>query len=154
LSKKQPQAAVSDRVWALLTTETSLAGAVGQYRLRFSTEGTYRDLKSWGLEAVAGHERDPRHLDGLVGLAAVSYLVQVGVGWQAGRTEDAAARARQSQWTTTDRLSLFWRGRQVLHDPAYDWRQWLTAALHELTHHFQAPLQPPCAAPVLATRAA
>lgn len=154
LSKGQPQATASDRVWALLTTETSLAGAVAQYALRFSTEGTYRDLKSWGLAAVAAHERSPRHLDGLMGLAVMSYLVQMGVGWQAGRTVDQSARARQRQWSTTDRLSLFWRGRQVLRDPAYDWRQWLTAALYQLTQQFLSFSQPYYSLPPLTKEAA
>lgn len=142
LSKKQPQAPDTDRVWALLTTESLVSEAIRQYALRFSTEGTYRDLKSWGLEAVAGHEKDARHLDGLMGLAILSYLVQAAVGWKAGRTDNAQARARQRQWTTTDRISLFWRGRQVLHDPAWDWRPWLSVTLHELTEELHSYSQP------------
>ena len=59
--------------------------------------------------------------------------MQASIGAAAGRTRAPAARARQRQWTTTDRLSIFWRGRLVLHDRAYDWRPWLTTALPALT---------------------
>ena len=46
--------------------------AVTHYSGRFSTEGSYRDIKSWGWEAVVGRERDPAVVDGLTGLAVVS----------------------------------------------------------------------------------
>jgi len=140
-SKKQAQTLYTDRAWALLTTEQTPASAASQYRLRFSTEGTYRDLKSWDLEAVVGQEQDRQALDGLLGLAALGYFVQVALGWKAGRTQQLGARARQSQWTTTDRISLFWRGRQVLHDPAWDWTDWLDTTLHELTQDLLASSQ-------------
>ena len=71
-------------------------------------------------------------VEGLTGLAILSYLVHVEIGVAAGRTQEAEARARQRQWTTTDRLSPFSRGRLVLHDHAYDWRPWLQTALATL----------------------
>lgn len=133
LSKGQPNAPDTDRAWALLSTAGDCVQAKERYALRFSTEGTYRDWKSWYLEAVSAHESDSEHLDGLVGLAALGYFVQAAIGVMAGRADgDDAARARQQQWSTTDRLSIFWRGRQVLHDHAYDWRAWLSAKLPEL----------------------
>ena len=148
LSKGQPLAPTTDDVWVLLSVETpatETAGieravaeravaerAVTRYSRRFRTEPTYRDLKSWDLAAVANHETDPTHLDGLVGLAALGYLVQVALGAASGCTEDPSARARQQQWCTTDRLSSFWRGRQVLQDRAHDWRPWLRTALPAL----------------------
>ncbi len=132
LRKGQPQAPSTDTAWALLSTTDGRQQAVANYRRRFSTEGTYRDVKSWDLEAVAAHETDKAHLDGLIGLATLGYLVQAAIGAAAGRASDEQARARQRQWSTTDRLSVFWRGRQVLHDRAHDWHTWLNRLLPEL----------------------
>lgn len=134
MSKGQANAPDTDKAWVLLTTESDCAEAVRKYGYRFSTEGTYRDLKGWGLEEVASHETSNVHLDGLIGLAAIAYFVQAIIGSMAGRATETEARARQQQWTTTDRVSVFWRGRQVLHDPAYDWRNWLTTILPPLIH--------------------
>ena len=141
-SKGPPGAVATDDIWCLLTTAATWQEAVTQYSGRFSTEGSYRDIKSWGWEAVVGRERDPAVVDGLTGLAVVSYLVQVSIGAAAGRTRDTAARARQRQWTTTDRLSIFSRGRLVLHDRAYDWRPWLATVLPALTQRLQGEPQP------------
>jgi hypothetical protein len=148
--RSKGQAATLDQQWALLTTTPSWREAVPVYRGRFTTEGTYRDLKSWQLAAVAAHEPDAAHLDALVGLAALAYAVQVGLGAAAGRTADRAARARQQQWCTTARLSPFWRGRQVLHDRAHDWRPWLHTHLPALAHTLagtRAPATPTSTAP-------
>ena len=134
--RSKAQDAPLDRQWALLTTTPSWRQAVPVYQGRFTTEGTYRDLKSWHLAAVAAHEPDAAHLDALVGLAALAYCVQAGLGAAAGRTADGAAQARQQQWCTTARLSPFWRGRQVLHDRAHDWRPWLHTHLTILAHTF------------------
>lgn len=136
LSKGQRRAPETDRVWALLTTTSTVAQGVAAYSHRFATEGTYRDLKSWDLEPVAGREADLAHLDGLVGVAALAYLVQAALGAVAGRTAEQAARARQRQWSTADRLSVFWRGRQVLHDRAHDWRPWLHRTAPRLVRLF------------------
>ncbi len=141
----QAGAVETDDIWCLLTTEATWQAAVTQYSGRFSTEGTYRDVKSWGWETVVGREPDPTVVDGLTGLAVISYLVQVSIGAAAGRTRDTAARARQRQWTTTDRLSIFWRGRLVLHDRAYDWRPWLSLALPVLTQRLRG--EPQASAP-------
>jgi hypothetical protein len=133
------QSAAADQVWALLTTAPTIQAAKAAYRRRFATEGTYRDVKSWDLEAVVAHERDLGKVDGLVGVVAVTALIQTAIGTEAGRTSDETVRARQQQWCTTDRLSSFWRGRQVLHDRAQDWRPWLRTTLAHLTTQFQAP---------------
>lgn len=138
-SMGQPRAATTDRVWALLTTKTTWLAAVRAYRGRFATEGTYRDLKGWDLAAVAAHERDPRYLDGLLGLASLGDIVQSVIGAAAGRVRDHAARARQAQWSTTDRLSAFWRGRQVLHDRAFDWQPLVLQALTDFAAELATP---------------
>ncbi|HEX5417257.1 MAG TPA: hypothetical protein VFZ25_16455 [Chloroflexota bacterium] len=132
ISKAQPGAALSDRVWALLSTKATWREAVRAYTGRFATEGTYRDVKTWDLEAVASHETDLGHLDGLMGLASLGYLVQAAIGSAAGRATDQDVRARQQQWSTTDRLSIFWRGRQVLRDPVHNWLPFLSQTLSSL----------------------
>ena len=131
-SKSQPAAAQTDRLWALLSTHPTAAAAAGAYAGRFATEGTYRDYKEWDLAAVAAHETSASHLDGLLGVAALAYLLQGAIGLGAGRAHHDAARARQDQWSTTDRLSVFWRGRHVLHDHAFDWLPWLGSCLSQL----------------------
>lgn len=138
LSKGQPHAPQTDSGWALLSTAPDRWRAIGYYRARFSTEGAYRDLKSWGLEAVAAHQTDSVHLDGLIGLAALAYLLQAAIGAEAGRATEEEARARQKQWTTTDRLSVFSRGRLALQDHAHDWRPWLYTILPQLTHRLSS----------------
>lgn len=141
-SMGQPLAETTDRVWALVTTKSTWVEGVRAYQGRFATEGTYRDVKGWDLTAVAGHETDPGHLDGVLGLASLADLVQTVIGAAAGRTRDRSARARQAQWSTTDRLSPFWRGRQVLRDRAYDWRPFVAQALHDLTAALAGSIPP------------
>lgn len=132
LSKGQANAPNTDTTWVLFSTAPDCSQAIKNYSRRFSTEGTYRDLKSWDLQIVAGRETDISHVDGLVGLAVLGYFVQAVIGAVAGRASEKQSRARQEQWTTTDRVSIFWRGRQVLHDRAFDWRFWLKTAIPEL----------------------
>ena len=137
----------TDRAVALLSTQPTWWQAVRAYRGRFATEGTDRDLKTWDLAAVAAHETDLTHLDSLIGLASLGVLVQSALGTAAGRARDPAARARQAQWSTTDRLSPFWRGRQVLHDRVTDWRPFLTTTLTSLVAALRTP--PPRPIPAL-----
>ena len=147
LSKGQPKAPETDRVWALLTTAPTVVEARRRYGLCFHTEGTYRDLKAWGLEDVAAHETDPQHLTGLIGLAVLGYHIQASIGAVAGCASSTLVQARQRQWSTADRLSVFWRGRQVLHDRAFDWSPWMRATLTDLTHqlaHSRTPATLPC----------
>jgi len=153
LSKGQPGALATDTVWALLSTHADAAAARAADERRFATEPTYRDLKGWGLEAALAHETSAPHVNGRLGLAALADFVQAAVGAAAGRTSDRLARARQQQWSTTDRLSVFWRGRQVLHDRAHDWSPWLSATLKELDRRLSllplpaSPPRPPHLAP-------
>lgn len=137
-SKGQARAVATDTVWCLLTTETTWPAAVTRYSGRFSTEGTYRDVKEWDWETRVSALTDVGLVEGLTGLAVLSYLVQVEIGVAAGRTQAAGARARQRQWTTTDRLSPFSRGRLALHDHAHDWRPWLRTTLADLTQTLRA----------------
>ncbi len=133
-NKERTQMIRTDTIWVLLSTADSCPAAIGAYARRFSTEGTYRDLKRWGLEKVAGFEKSIKHLEGLVGLAFMGYIIQAAIGMEAGRAQEKGVRARQQQWSTTDRLSIFWRGRQVLHDHGYDWSAWVNETLQGLTN--------------------
>jgi hypothetical protein len=137
-SKGQPQAVRTDTAWALLSVVPSAAGAVARYAVRFHTEPTYRDLKSWDLAPVADRHTEWDAVDRILGLAVLGYFAQAAIGAAAGRTEEPSVRARQQQWCTTDRLSVFWRGRQVLHDRAHDWRPWLQTLLPALTQTLTA----------------
>lgn len=131
-------AASRDRAWVLLSTDQTWQAAMSQYSGRFSTEGTYRDFKRWGWEAVVGQATTIGLVDGITGLAAMGAIIQAAIGAAAGRTQETGARARQRQWTTTDRLSVFSRGRLVLHDRAHAWTPWLCHVLTDLTTRLTA----------------
>ena len=137
-SKGYGEAASSDRAWVLLSTEPTWPAAMGRYSGRFSTEGTYRDWKSWAWEAVVGQATTAGLVDGITGLAAIGAIIQAAIGAAAGRTRETGARARQQQWTTTDRLSVFSRGRLVLQDRAHAWTPWLGQVLTGLTDRLTA----------------
>jgi len=154
LSKGQPNAPITDGAWVLLSTAPTIDAARQAYGLRFRTEGTYRDLKVWGLEEVAAHETDLAHLDGLMGLACLAYLVQAAIGAMASCASSPQAQARQRQWCTTDRLSVFWRGRQVLHDRAHDWHPWLRASITDLANPTAPSTSPPTPTFAIASEAA
>jgi len=132
------EAASSDRAWVLLSTEATWPAAMGRYSGRFSTEGTYRDWKSWGWEPVVGQATTAGLVDGITGLAAIGAIIQAAIGAAAGRTQETGARARQHQWTTTDRLSVFSRGRLVLQDRAHAWTPWLGRVLTTLSERLTA----------------
>ena len=147
-SKGYSAAASTDRAWVLLSTESTWPAAMGRYSGRFSTEGTYRDLKSWDWEAVVGQATTVGLVDGITGLAAIGAIIQAAIGAAAGRTQDAGARARQRQWTTTDRLSVFRRGRLVLQDRAHAWTPWVGRVLTGLTARLTtSDAAPPAVAP-------
>jgi hypothetical protein len=142
-------AASTEEAWALLSTHPTWSAAMTAYSGRFSTEGTYRDLKSWGWEAVVAQARTARQVEGVTGLAVLGHVVQASIGAVAGRTPETAARARQQQWTTTGRLSVFGRGRLVLQDRAAVWTGWLPPVLADLTARLtMQPVPPPPAVPL------
>jgi hypothetical protein len=118
--------------WVLLSTEPTWRAAMTHYSGRFSTEGTYRDWKSWAWEGVVGQATTAALVDGITGVAALGAIIQSLLGAAAGCTRATAAQARQRQWTTTDRLSVFSRGRLVLHDRAHAWLPWLRQIVPDL----------------------
>jgi hypothetical protein len=148
--RSKSQSPARDQAWALLSVETTSAGAVARYSLRFHTEPTYRDVKSWHLEAVLRHQGAAALVDSIVGLGVLAYFIQAAIGAAAGCADEASVQARQQQWCTTDRLSVFWRGRQVLQDRAHDWGPWLTRILPTLTARLTIPATPTAPAGVAA----
>jgi hypothetical protein len=140
--------ASTDQTWVLLSTEPTWRAAMTRYSGRFSTEGTYRDWKSWDWDGVVGQAPTAALVDAITGVAALGAIIQTLIGAAAGCTADAAAQARQRQWTTTDRLSVFSRGRLVLHDRAHAWLPWLTQVLPELADRLRGL---PAPAPALPT---
>jgi hypothetical protein len=141
-------AASTDRAWGLLSTEATWQAAVRRSTGRFSTEGTSGDWKSWGWETVGGQAMTAGLVDGLTGLAARGAIVQAAIGAAAGRTREAGVRARQRHWATTDRLSVFRRGRLGLQDRAYHGTPWLSQVLTNLSARLTAgTATPPATAP-------
>jgi hypothetical protein len=151
-SKGYRAPASADRAWALLSTEPTWRAAMTHYSGRFSTEGADRDWKSWAWEAVAGRAATADQADGITGVAALGAIIQSLLGAAAGCTRATAAQARQRQWTTTDRLSCFSRGRLVLHDRAHAWLPWLGQVMPDLADRLLGlapahPAEPPTLLP-------
>lgn len=141
-SKRQPNARQTDDVWALLSTAATPEEARAFYEHRFRIEGTYRDLKTWHLEEVIARETDRKHVEGYTGLAVLAYLVQSILGAMAGCADSALAQASRLVWCTTDRLSIFWVGRQVLHESADTWRTWLKNTSDGLCRQLEGAAEP------------
>jgi hypothetical protein len=93
---------------------------------------------------VVGQATTAELVDGITGVAALGAIIQSLLGAAAGCTRATAAQARQHQWTTTDRLSCFSRGRLVLHDRAHAWAPWLAQIMPDLADRLLglAPAQP------------
>lgn len=133
-----PDASQETDHWVLLfTSHPTATAASGSYRLRWSTEGSYRDAQGgwdgqhgWDLEPVLTRARTVARVERVVGLWALGTLVQTWVGQQIGQsTAPAPAAAVVAQWTTTGRLSVWARGQFALQDRSGHLRAWLTATL-------------------------
>lgn len=102
-----------------------------------AAEGSYRDGQGgwdgrhgWDLEPVLSRRTDAAEVAAVVGLWALGTLVQSWVGDQLQRPETpAAARAIRREWTTTNRLSVWARGRLALTEPSGRLRAWLIETL-------------------------
>jgi hypothetical protein len=130
------QAPPSDRWLVLFTTHPTWRPALASYRRRWATEGSYRDAQSgwdgrsgWDLGGAVARLRDDDAVARVVGLWALGLLLQTWVGDQAGRATDPAVWAARRGWTTTDRLSVWARGRLVFLDPGTHLQPWLLATL-------------------------
>lgn len=134
---RQTAATATDRWVVLFTTHSTWSAATTTYRLRWATEGTYRDAQSgwdgkhgWDLEPVVARLTEALQVERVVGLWALGTLVQSWVGHQTALvTAPVHVHALVGQWTTTGRLSVWARGRLALTDPSGLLRDWLRETL-------------------------
>jgi len=130
--------------------------AVGSYKRRWATEGSYRDAQGgwdgrhgWDLAPALRRCADAAAAAAVVGLWALGTLVQSWVGDQAGHAAaPAAVRAVRGEWTTTGRLSVWARGYFALTEPTGRLRLWLTDTL---TRGAQRIAPSPPAGPAIGT---
>lgn len=117
---------------------------IGQY----VTEGSYRDAQGgwdgqhgWDLlPAALARLTSPETVARLVGLWALSALVQMGVGDQV-LYGPAPVRMLTAQWTTR-RLSIWARERLALTDPSGQLGVWLQRTLNRSVHRIAGAV--PC----------
>jgi hypothetical protein len=64
-------------------------------------------------------------VDRLIGMVCLAYSLQMSLGQRL--SADPLGQQRRAQWTVTDRVSWFWCGQRLFHDPGYDWCAWLAA---------------------------
>jgi hypothetical protein len=138
--------------WVVLfTSHTTWRAASQSYTRRWATEGSYRDAQGgydgqhgWDLEPTVARETDPHIVDTLIGLWALGACIQTALGDQVGqRDAPPLVHAARARWTTTDRLSVWMRGRFALTDPFGELRPWLLATLHAAAHQLQLSLASP-----------
>ena len=130
---------------ALFTTHTTWLDASRSYTRRWATEGSYRDAQGgydgqhgWDLEPTVAREPDPQVVDSLCGLWALGAAIQTALGDRLSRADVAPdVQAARARWTTTDRLSVWMRGRFALTDPFGDLRPHLLDALADITRHLR-----------------
>jgi hypothetical protein len=137
--RRASQAAPTDGWVLLFTSHATWLDASRSYARRWATEGSYRDAQGgydgqhgWDLEPTLAREADAHVVDRLVGLWALGAAIQTALGDRLTRPDapPAVAQAR-ARWTTTDRLSVWMRGRFALMDPFGHLRPVILAALHD-----------------------
>lgn len=138
-SRRTSLAQQTDGWVVLFTSHTDWLPASQSYTTRWTTEGTYRDAQSgydgqhgWNLEDAVARLTDATHVDHLLGLWALGTLLQTWVGH--ALTQPALpqlVRDVQAQWTTSNRLSVWMRGRFAFSDPSTDLHPWLLQSLKD-----------------------
>lgn len=138
--------------WVLLfTSHPTWLDASRSYARRWATEGSYRDAQGgydgqhgWDLEPTLARELDAHAVDRLLGLWALGAVIQTALGDHLTRPDapPAVAQAR-ARWTTTDRLSVWMRGRFALADPFGQLRPVIIAALRETAQRLRDAPAPP-----------
>jgi hypothetical protein len=149
--RRASQAPQTDGWVLLFTSHPTWLAASRSYARRWATEGSYRDAQGgydgqhgWDLEPTLARETDARAVDRLVGLWALSSAIQTALGDRLARPDapPAVARAR-ARWTTTDRLSVWMRGRFALTDPWGDLSPVILDALRQTAQRLRdAPCRP------------
>ena len=156
--RRASQAAQTDGWVLLFTSHATWLDASRSYARRWATEGSYRDAQGgydgqhgWELEPPLAREADAHVVDRLVGLWALGSAIQTALGDRLARPDapPAVAQAR-ARWTTTDRLSVWMRGRFALTDPFGHLRPVILAALHDTAQRLRdAPHLPTAGLPGL-----
>ena len=140
------------QTWVLFTTASTVAQAVAEYAQRMSIEETFRDWhSSWGVRAAVVALPTEAMVDRLIGVVCLTYSLQMCLGQRL--SADQLGQQRRAQWTVTDRVSWFWCGQRLLHDPGYDWSVWLAAQWEALTIPQVSVVSEPEYVPMLAEAA-
>ena len=140
------------QTWVLFTTASTVAQAVAEYAQRMSIEETFRDWhSSWGVRAAVVALPTEAMVDRLIGVVCLTYSLQMCLGQRL--SADQLGQQRRAQWTVTDRVSWFWCGQRLLHDPGYDWSVWLAAQWEALTSPQVSVVSEPEYVPMLAEAA-
>src|SRR5919197_752649 len=133
---RRPDASsVTDGWIALFSTHPTWRAAVGSYKRRWTTEGSYRDAQGawdgrhgWGLDRAVARLTAATEVERVLGLWAVGTLAQSWLGHQATQPgQPATVAAALGRWTTTGRLSVWARGQLALAAP--ELRPWVAATL-------------------------
>jgi len=132
--KSRPPSEAAKRyaqTWVLFTTAETVGEAVAEYAARMTIEEVFRDWHhGWGLREAAADLRSETAVCRMVGIVSLAYCLQVELGWRL--SQSALGQQRRAQWTVTNRVSLFWCGQHLFHDPGYDWIDWLSAQWEHL----------------------
>ena len=131
-----PGAMVTDGWMALFTTLATPKAALAAYRRRWAIEGSFRDAQSgwdgrhgWDLEPMVARQTDADKVARLVGLWALSSLVQTWVGDQVV-VGPKTVRQTAEHWTTSQRLSVWARGRFALTETQGGFPPWLQMTMN------------------------
>jgi len=146
-----PPSATAQRyaqTWVLFTTAPTVAHAVAEYTQRMAIEETFRDWHSgWGVRTVVVALPTETMVDRLIGVVCLTYSLQMGLGQRL--SADPLGQRCRRQWTATDRVSWFWCGQRLFHDPGYDWRAWLAAQWQALIDSVSSVINTPVPNPLM-----
>jgi len=131
-----PGATVTDGWMALFTTMATPQAALAAYQQRWAIEGSFRDAQSgwdgqhgWNLEPLVARQSNADKVARLVGLWALSSLVQTWVGDQVVVGPNPV-RQTAAQWTTSQRVSVWGRGRFALTETHGGFTTWLQMTMN------------------------
>lgn len=132
-----PDASLQTDNWVILfTSHIGWRSASLSYRRRWPTEGIYRDAQGgwdgrqgWDLERAVARLKQAVQVERIVGLWALGILVQSWIGYHLMHSTAPQLLAVADQWTTTDRLSIWTRGRLALSEPSGRLSDWLRESL-------------------------
>lgn len=137
---RRPDASAQTDAWVILfTSQTHALATARTYRLRWTTEGTYRDGQGgwdgrhgWGIEETLSRQTKSVVVERMVGLWALATLLQTWIGAQTlCPTASPLLKAHLRQWATSPRLSLWARGHFAFTDPRGFLDEWLLQTLRD-----------------------